>query len=168
MAVVLIPKEQSSSTTTTTTYYSTGGKRVALAVNGAFSYLDTDGLGSASVALDGSGSVQASVLYGPYGAVRYSSGTMPGSYGYTGQHADATTGLDYYNARYYDASAGQFASADTAQDGLNRYGYVLVRSTSRVRLAVAPCGKGCGHAGQCCAPGKCVCAGGWRSLSEIG
>ena len=49
---------------------------------------------------------------------------MPGSYGYTGQHADTTTGLDYYNARYYDASAGQFASADTARDGLNRYRYV--------------------------------------------
>ncbi|MGZ6390005.1 MAG: RHS repeat-associated core domain-containing protein [Ktedonobacterales bacterium] len=109
---------------TTTTYYYAGGKRVALAVNGTFSYLGTDGQGSASVALDGTGSVQASVLYGPYGAVRYSSGTMPGSYGYTGQQADATTGLDYYNARYYDASAGQFASADTAQDGLNRYGYV--------------------------------------------
>jgi RHS repeat-associated protein len=107
----------SGSTTTTTTYYYAGGKRIALAVNGSFYYLGSDGVGSASVALDSTGNVQASVLYGPYGTVRYSSGTMPGSYGYTGQHADATTGLEYYNARYYDASAGQFASADTARDG---------------------------------------------------
>ncbi|MGZ3675177.1 MAG: hypothetical protein ACXVCO_12795 [Ktedonobacterales bacterium] len=44
---------------------------------------------------------------------------MPGSYGHTEQPAE-TTGLDYYDARYYDASAGQFAGADMAQDGLNR------------------------------------------------
>lgn len=105
-------------TTATIIHYGFSGRRLALAVNGAFSYLGTDGLGSASVALDGSGNVQASTLYGPYGAVGYSSGTMPDSSGYTGQRADATTGLDYYNARYYDASAGQFVSADTAQDGL--------------------------------------------------
>ncbi|HEX6797109.1 MAG TPA: RHS repeat-associated core domain-containing protein [Ktedonobacterales bacterium] len=110
-------------TTTTTSYYA-GGKRIAQAVNGAFSYLGSDGLGSAEVALDGSGTVQASVLYDPYGNPRYSSGTMPGSYGYTGQHADAATGLDDYHARYYDPVAGQFASADAVQDGLNRYAYV--------------------------------------------
>ncbi len=91
---------------------------------GAFSYLRSDGLGGAQVALDGSGKAQASVLYDPYGSVRYSSGTMPGNYGFTGRRADAATGLDDYNARYYDAVAGQFASADTAGDGLNRYAHV--------------------------------------------
>jgi hypothetical protein len=35
-----------------------------------------------------------------------------------------TRGLDYYHARYYDAEAGQFISADTAAAGLNRYAYV--------------------------------------------
>jgi RHS repeat-associated protein len=56
---------------------------------------------------------------------------MPPSYGSTGQHADAATGLDYYNARYYDPTAGQFASADAALPGggfdllgLSRYAYV--------------------------------------------
>jgi RHS repeat-associated protein len=63
-------------------------------------------------------------LYGPYGTGRYSSGTMPGSYGFTGQRADSATGLDYYVARYYDPMAGQFISADPAGDGLNRYAYV--------------------------------------------
>ncbi|HEX9035728.1 MAG TPA: hypothetical protein VF808_01930 [Ktedonobacterales bacterium] len=35
-------------------------------------------------------------LYAPYGGLRYSSGTMPTAKGFTGQRADAPTGLDYY------------------------------------------------------------------------
>jgi hypothetical protein len=59
---------------TTTAYYYAGGQRIAEAVNGTFSYLGSDSLGSAQVALDASGNVQASVLYGRglhahYGAV---------------------------------------------------------------------------------------------------
>ncbi|HEX6797111.1 MAG TPA: RHS repeat-associated core domain-containing protein [Ktedonobacterales bacterium] len=109
--------------TTTTSYYA-GGARIAQAVNGAFSYLGSDSLGSAQVSLDANGNAQASVLYDPYGNVRYSSGTMPGTYGFTGQRSDAATGLDYYIARYYDPVLGQFTSADSVQDGLNRYTYV--------------------------------------------
>ncbi len=115
----------SGSVTTTTTYYYAGKQRIALAVNGVFSYLGNDQIGSAVIALDSSGHVQASQLYAPYGGVRYQSGTMPGSYGFSGQRADAATGLDYYGARYYDPLAGQFISADTDdQGGLNRYSYV--------------------------------------------
>ena len=47
--------------------------------------------------------------------------------GFTGQYADAVTGLDYYNARYYDPVAGVFLSADMVQgnmQGMNPYGYV--------------------------------------------
>jgi RHS repeat-associated protein len=84
------------------------------------------------VALDASGNVQASTLYGPYGSPRYTSGTMPGSYGFTGQRSDAFTGLDYYVARYYDPVAGQFVSADTAEAGLNRYAYVAGNPVSRI------------------------------------
>jgi RHS repeat-associated protein len=50
---------------------------------------------------------------------------MPTTKGFTGQYSDAgSTGLDYYGARYYDVALGQFTSADTANAGLNRYGYV--------------------------------------------
>jgi RHS repeat-associated protein len=111
-------------TTTTTTYYYAGGQRIALAVNGTLSYLASDLLGSATVALDGSGTPTASQLYAPYGSTRYSNGTMPTDYGFTGQRADAASGLDYYGARYYDPTLGQFTSADTVMDGLNRYSYV--------------------------------------------
>jgi RHS repeat-associated protein len=88
--------------------------RIALAVNGVVSYLGADTLGSATLALSSTGTVQAAQLYAPYGGGRYASGTMPTDYGFTGQHADAATGLDYYVARYYDPLAGQFAQADTA------------------------------------------------------
>src|SRR6185437_16904970 len=55
-------------TTTTTTYYYAAGQRIALAVNGTLSYLASDILGSATVALDGSGTPTASQLYAPYGS----------------------------------------------------------------------------------------------------
>ncbi|TME02959.1 MAG: RHS repeat-associated core domain-containing protein, partial [Chloroflexi bacterium] len=103
----------------------------AMAVGGVFKYLASDGLGSANVSLDANGNVIASVLYAPYGSARYSSGTMPTDHGFTGQIADATSGLDYYGARYYDPVAGQFSSADSfLQAGspdiwsLSRFAYV--------------------------------------------
>jgi RHS repeat-associated protein len=89
------------------------------------SYLASDGLGSVSEALSASGTATGAVLYSPYGGVRYSSGTLPTSKGFTGQYSDASSsGLDYYGARYYDPALGQFVSADTVADGVNRYGYV--------------------------------------------
>jgi RHS repeat-associated protein len=119
------------STTAKTTYYYANGMRFAMAVNGTFYYLASDGLGSANVTLDANGNATASILYAPYGSVRYSSGTMPTDHGFTGQVADPTSGLDYYGARYYDPVAGQFASADAILPGkgldiwgLSRYAYV--------------------------------------------
>jgi RHS repeat-associated protein len=119
-------------TTTTTTYYYAGSLRVALAVNGVISYLATDLLGSSAVALAASGTTTAAQLYAPYGGVRYSSGTLPTDYGFTGQRSDAaSTGLDYYVSRYYDPVVGQFISPDSTLSqngytpwGLSRYAYV--------------------------------------------
>ncbi len=117
--------------TTKTTYYYANGWRFAMAVGGVFSYLASDGLGSANATLAASGNATASLLYAPYGSPRYSSGTMPTDRGFTGQVADVSSGLDYYRARYYDPIAGQFASADTVTPGggydtwaLSRYAYV--------------------------------------------
>jgi RHS repeat-associated protein len=123
--------QTSGSTTQTTTYYFAGDQRIAEAVNGVFSYLGSDRLGSPVVALSSTGAVVATQLYGPYGASRYKSGTMPGSIGFTGQHADDPTGLDYFVSRYYDPSLGAFISPDSALPangynpwGLSRYTYV--------------------------------------------
>lgn len=147
------------SSTTTTTYYYAGTLRIAVAVggpvSGTLSYLCTDALGSTTVALSGSGtgSVTADQLYGPYGGGRYQSGTMPTDYGYTGQHADSATGLDYYNARYYDPVLSQFISADTTIPGggydpwgLSHYAYVEGNPETRTdptgRWTLGLCGGG--------------------------
>jgi RHS repeat-associated protein len=144
----------SGATTTTTAYYYAGSKRIGLSVNGVVSYLAADGLGSADVTLSASGSATASALYAPYGGARYSSGTMPGTYGFTGQRSDAASGLDYYGSRYYDPLAGQFARADSVLPGggfdlwgLSRYAYVegnpIIRVDPSGRSLQCPPG-GCG------------------------
>ncbi len=113
------------STTTTSAYYGGLALSVTQAFTSTLSYILSDGLGSVSEAVTLDGTVAATQLYGPYGAVRYQNGTLPGTRAYTGQRADAVTGLDYYNARYYDLIAGQFTSADTTLGGgLNHYTYV--------------------------------------------
>ncbi len=116
--------------TITTTYYNFNGQRVAEDQNGHWYYLINDGLTSTTVVVDSTG-VVAAQLFGPYGQVRWAGGTMPTSYAFTGQRTDASTGLDYYSARYYDPAAGRFTSADTFlqgggydPSGLNAYAYV--------------------------------------------
>jgi RHS repeat-associated protein len=105
------------STVTTTKYYSVPGVCTVVNAGGTLSYLAQDGLGSVTAALSTSGSVTSTARYAPYGGVRYSSGAMPTAKGFTGQQGDATTGLDYDHARYYDPLLGQFASADTDARG---------------------------------------------------
>ncbi len=86
--------EQSQPSSTLTNYDSVPGVCGAISVGSTLSYLATDGLGSVTTALSSSiASVTAQQLYGPYGGVRYSSGTMPTAKGYTGQYADAATWL---------------------------------------------------------------------------
>jgi len=68
--------------------------------------------------------------YFPYGQVRYSPGTLPTTYNFTGQRLDGT-GLLYYGARYYAPRIGRFTQADTLvpdpanPQSLNRFSYVL-------------------------------------------
>ncbi len=89
----------------------------------------TDTLGSVLATLNataGSAALQGNQVYGPYGNSLYKQGSIGTSKGFTGQYSDVT-GLDYYNARYYDPIAGLFISADTVQgnlQGFNPYAYV--------------------------------------------
>jgi RHS repeat-associated protein len=120
------------STTNVTKYYYAGDRRVAERVgNAAITYLVADGLSSVTQALDSAGNVVATQLFGPYGNTRYQQGTMPTTFGFTGQRQD-TSGLDLFGARFYDPAIGQFVSADETIPGsgailgaLNRFAYVL-------------------------------------------
>ncbi len=78
-------------TTTLTKYFSVPGLPTGVRVGSTLSYLASDGLGSVSEALDGSGAVTAQQLYAPYGGTRYNSGVLPTSKGYTGQRQDAAS-----------------------------------------------------------------------------
>jgi RHS repeat-associated protein len=119
-------------TTTISKYYAVDGLPTAMKQDTTYSYLASDGLGSVSETLGTDGSATSQQLFTAYGASRYTNGTWPTQKAFTGQYGDATTGLDYYNARYYDPVPGQFASADTLADGgLNRYGYVGGNPTTR-------------------------------------
>jgi RHS repeat-associated protein len=78
------------------------------------------------------GAVLATQYYHPFGGTRHVSGTLPTSFGFTGQRHDGpSVDLMFYNARHLDTRTGRFISADTIVPGagnpqaLNRYSYVL-------------------------------------------
>ena len=98
---------------TTKKYYYAGGQRVAMRNNNTLYYLLGDHLGSTSLTANSGGSKVAELRYHPYGETRYTSGTTPTSYQFTGQRNDSSIGLYFYNARYYDPALGRFIQADT-------------------------------------------------------
>jgi RHS repeat-associated protein len=71
---------------------------------------------------DASGNVVDSYNYDAFGAIRSSTGSQANPFTFTGEQTDASTGLEYLRARYYDAASGSFISRD-AMPGLNRFAY---------------------------------------------
>ncbi len=104
--------------------YSSGGQRVALRRDGTLYYVHTDHLGSTSLLTDATGAEVAGtrLKYFAYGAPRpgaadathnaFARGYTPATY--TGQTRDASTGLMYYGARWYDP-------ANIGKDGVSAY-----------------------------------------------
>ncbi len=117
-------------------HYAAGGQPIAVrnvsSAGNALAYLFSDHLGSTRVAADPNGTLVARQSYYPYGAVRTSSGSLPTERTFTGQVSDVdSTGLLFFNARYYDGALGRFVSADSIvpapsnPQSLNRYSFVL-------------------------------------------
>ena len=110
-----------------------GSQRIAMVQvdTGAASYFHPDHLGSTSVLTDANGTVEQDVAYYPYGDTRNNTGTADVAYKYTGKEQDGSTGLYFYEARYYDPVLGRFISPDTIvpdpldPQAFNRYCYVL-------------------------------------------
>jgi RHS repeat-associated protein len=72
-----------------------------------------DNQGTVKDLVDNSGVVVNHITYDSFGkVVAQSSSGVDFRYGYTGREQDGETGLDYYRARYYDASNGRFISED--------------------------------------------------------
>jgi RHS repeat-associated protein len=94
-------------------YYYAGGQRVAMRQGSSTLYfLLTDHLGSTAITATSGGGWYSELRYYPWGGTRYSTGTTPTSYRYTGQR-EAEVGLYYYGARFYDPALGRFIQADT-------------------------------------------------------
>ncbi len=113
-------------------YYYAGAVRVAMRTGGQTYYLLGDHLGGTNVTARGTdGAELGRVLYRPWGETRFSTGTTPTTWRFTGQREDATIGLYYFNARYLDPQLGRFTQPDTIvpepgnPQALNRYSYVL-------------------------------------------
>jgi hypothetical protein len=64
-------------------------------------------LGSTSLTLDSAGgrlNPNTELRCYPYGVARYTAGTTPTAFNFTGQRKDSGSGLLFYNARWYDPS----------------------------------------------------------------
>jgi RHS repeat-associated protein len=106
--------EWTGSTSTMKKYYYAGGQRVAMRTGTTMlNYLLSDHLGSTNVTANSSGGWQGDLLYKPWGEIRYTWGTTPTTYRYTGQREQAEIGLYYYGARWYDPALGRWAQPDT-------------------------------------------------------
>jgi RHS repeat-associated protein len=113
-----------------TNYYHAGTQRIAMRTNGTLNFLLGDHLGSTSLTTDANGQIISELRYTAWGEIRYTSGSIPTKYQYTGQYSYAGEfGLIYYGARWYDSSLGRFAQTDTivpplqGVQGWDRYAY---------------------------------------------
>ena len=96
----------------------------------AVTYYHPDRLGSTVATTDSSGKKLDELRYGPFGDDESTKVSASITRRYTGQSLDLSTGLYYYQSRYYDPLVGRFTSTDPtvalpgAPQNLNRYSYV--------------------------------------------
>ncbi len=123
--------EKNITTGVATSYYYAGGTRVALRQGGVVYYLLGDHLSSTVKVLNGSGAWVGELRYKPYGETRYTWGTTPTGFRYTGQRQEESLGLYQMGARWVDPALARWLSADTLvpeggnPQAFNRYSYVL-------------------------------------------
>ncbi|GAB5443698.1 MAG: hypothetical protein Fues2KO_40470 [Fuerstiella sp.] len=107
----------------TLTEYATGGTVIAshtLVGNQRISqhraagpaFYHADSLGSTRLLTDASGAVLNTYTYDAFGSIVNETGTYENEFLFDGQRRDATTGLDYLRARYYDSTTGRFTGVD--------------------------------------------------------
>ncbi|MBB5079472.1 RHS repeat-associated core domain-containing protein [Nonomuraea endophytica] len=110
--------------------YSFAGAILATRSSGGVEYLATDNQGSVQLSVPTAGTAPSKIrAYQPYGKPR-TTDTTTTDRGWIGQIEDTATGLNYLNARYYDAGIGRFISPDplfdyTRPQTINPYTYGL-------------------------------------------
>ncbi|HET9656648.1 MAG TPA: RHS repeat-associated core domain-containing protein [Kineosporiaceae bacterium] len=103
--------------TTNTYLYGLGSSPYAQInrTTGAITYLHADNLGSTRTTTDTTGATTSTWTYDLYGNTTNHTGTTSTPFLYAGQYRDATTGLYYLRARYYDPTTAQFLTRDPLQ-----------------------------------------------------
>ncbi|NJK82020.1 MAG: RHS repeat-associated core domain-containing protein [Chloroflexaceae bacterium] len=97
--------------------------------SGTAHFVGYDGLGSVRLLTDSTGAVSDRYEYEAFGTVLRQTGSTANPYQFTGERFDATLGLYYLRARWYDGGTGRFLTRDTYPidvqnpGELNRYGY---------------------------------------------
>ena len=99
-----------------------GKKAVAEEKGGVVKFYHKDHLGSTRVVTNAAGVKIAEYKFAPYGEKEVSTGDGT-EYGFTDKADDASTGLKYFGARFYDAEVGRFISQDPKRQGGNWYSY---------------------------------------------
>ena len=92
---------------------------------------------------DQSGAVTQRYGYGPFGEPQPASGTTGNPLRFAARELDATAGLYYVRARWYDASMGRFISEDPIglAGGINNYAYAANDPVNlRDPTGLSPCG----------------------------
>ncbi len=95
--------EWKTSTSDMKRYYYAGSTRVAMRTGSStLNYLLGDHLGSTATTANSCGTRTAEIRYYPWVTERYTSGTTPTTYRFTGQRLESLLGLYFYGARRYD------------------------------------------------------------------
>ncbi len=120
--------------TGTTSYCNPNPAGAQPQARGKTSWYVYDGLGSVVGEVDANGSLTTAAKYDVYGGVRVRSGTATTAHGFVGglgHTSDASTGLVYMRARYYDPNVGRFISQDPGVHGTNWFIYASDNPTCR-------------------------------------
>ncbi len=105
--------EWSGSTATMKKYYSAAGMRLAVRTGDTLNWLLGDHLGSTNITADGSAIQVGKLMYKPWGEERFSSGTTPTTFKFTGQRQESSFGLYLFGSRWYDPVVNRWTSPDT-------------------------------------------------------
>ncbi len=105
--------------------YGPGGLPVEQVNSSATYWFHHDQVGSTRLMTDSTGAAQATYTYDPYGGLAASTGSITNPLRFTGQYQDSESAFYYLQARYYDATTGQFISVDPfAPQNRPPYSYV--------------------------------------------